>query len=128
MFSYIENEDIIEIYKRIKSALINQGDVIVRKFGYIYQLKLTPGPSQVNDPNFVKYYTVDLKNDSGALILAFEKDKFDRSKVPKADVVFNISEENFVKLYNGRKKTAIEFVLRRILVLEGSYPLTLKFY
>ena len=76
----------------------------------------------------MKYYTVDLKNGSGSLILAQEKDKFNRLLVPRADVVFNISEENFVKLYNGRKKTAIEFVLRRILVLEGSYPLTLKFY
>ena len=45
MFEFIENEDIIEIYKRIKSALINQGDDIVAKFGYIYQLNLTPGPS-----------------------------------------------------------------------------------
>ena len=45
MFQFIENEDIIEIYKRIKSALINQGDDIVAKFGYIYQLNLTPGPS-----------------------------------------------------------------------------------
>ena len=62
------------------------------------------------------------------MILAFGKDKENLEKVPKADVVFNISEENFVKLYNGRKKTAIEFVLKRILVLEGSYPLTLKFY
>jgi hypothetical protein len=49
-------------------------------------------------------------------------------KVPKADVVFNISEENFVKLYNGNKKTAINYVLRGILRLQGSYPLTLKFY
>ena len=89
---------------------------------------MTPRPEQENDPNFVKYYTVDLKNGDGALTLAFEKDQFDRTKVPRADVVFNISEENFVKLYNGRKKTAIEYVLRRILVLEGSYPLTLKFY
>ena len=128
MFKYIQSEDIIEIYKRIKSALINYGPDIVNKFGYIYQLNLTPGPNQIGDENFVKYYTVDLKNENGSLLLAFEKDEGDRSLVPRADVVFHISEENFVKLYNGNKKTAIEYVLRGILRLEGSYPLTLKFY
>jgi hypothetical protein len=54
--------------------LINYGPEIVGKFGYVYQLNLTPGESQKNDKNFVKYYTVDLKNENGALILAFEKD------------------------------------------------------
>jgi hypothetical protein len=87
--------------------LINKGPEIVGKFGYIYQLNLTPSPNQVGDENFVKFYTVDLKNGSGSCKLAFEKDRYNLELVPKADVVFNISEYDFVRLYNGKKKTAI---------------------
>ena len=79
----------------------------MKKFGYVYQLHLTPGTSQIGDPTFVKYYTVDLKNGNGDLILAFEKDSKNKELVPEADVIFNISEERFVRLYNGNKKTAI---------------------
>ena len=111
MFQYIQDEDIKEIYKRIQSSLINKGPEIVSGFGQIFQLNLTPSPNQVGDPNFIKYYTVDLKNGPGSCTLAFERDKNNNVKVPKADVVFHISEANFVKLYNGRKKTAINYVL-----------------
>ena len=74
-------------------------------------MELSPPPSQKNDPNFVKFYTVDLKNGAGRVILAHERDRYDLEKVPKADSIFIISETNFVRLYNGRKKTAISFVL-----------------
>lgn len=91
--------------------MINKGPEIVREFGYIFQLNLTPSPNQRGDPNFIKFYTVDLRNGSGACKLAFERDQYDREKVPRADVVFHISESNFVRLYNGNKKTAISYVL-----------------
>lgn len=81
---------------------------------------------QKGDPDFVKFYTVDLKK--GKLTVAFEREKYNLNKVPRADVIFNISEEDFVKLYNGNKKTAIAYVLQGKLRLQGSYPLTLKFY
>jgi hypothetical protein len=78
MFKYIKSDDIIEIYKRIKSALINKGASIVEQFGYVYQLNLTPPASQKDDENFVKYYTVDLKNGDGSLLLGFERDKYNK--------------------------------------------------
>ena len=115
MFKYVKSPDIKEIYKRIKSALINKGPEICNEFGYVYQLNLRPPEDRVDDPDFVKFYTVDLKR--GQLILAFERDQDDPSKVPRADVIFNIQEEEFVRLYNGNKKTAIEFVLKGILKL-----------
>ena len=48
--------------------------------------------------------------------------------VPKPNAIFKIKESDFVKLYNGYRNTAIEYVLKGILKLEGSYPLMLKFY
>jgi hypothetical protein len=68
---------------------------------------LTPADYQKDDKNFIKYYTVDLKNGDGSCTLAFERDAADIKKVPKANVVFHISEASFVDLYNGNKKTAI---------------------
>ena len=60
--------------------------------------------------------------------MAYERDRYDLEKVPRADSIFIISETDFVRLYNGRKKTAISFVLQGILKLRGSYPLMVKFY
>ena len=42
MFAYVKSPDIIEIYKRIKSALLNKGPEICAQFGYVYQLNLVP--------------------------------------------------------------------------------------
>ena len=113
---------------KIQNALITKGPQIVNEFGVIYQLELSPPPKQRNDPDFVKFYTVDLKNGAGKVLLAHERDRNDLAKVPRADSIFVISETDFVRLYNGRKKTAISFVLQGILKLRGSYPLMVKFY
>ena len=56
------------------------------------------------------------------------KDKNNKKMVPKPNAIFKIKESDFVKLYNGYRNTAIEYVLKGILKLEGSYPLMLKFY
>ena len=126
MYQYIKSNDIREIYQKIQIALINKGPEICKEFGQVYQLNLTPRDRQIGDEDFVKFYTVDLKK--GTLTLAFERDQYNVKKVPRADVIFNISEEDFVQLYNGNKKTAIAYVLQGKLKLQGSYPLTLKFY
>ena len=128
MLKNIQNEAIIEIYIKIQNALLTKGPQIVEEFGVIYQLELSPPPEQMDDPNFVKFYTVDLKNGSGQVILAYERDRDNLEKVPEADSIFIISEFDFVRLYNGAKKTAISFVLQGILKLRGSYPLMVKFY
>lgn len=43
-------------------------------------------------------------------------------------MVFKISENDFVKLYKGRRRTAIEFVLNGKLKLMGNYNLAVDFY
>jgi hypothetical protein len=66
--AYIKSNDILDIYKRIDNALKREGPKICREFNVIYQLELSPDPWQKDDPNFVKYYTVDLKK--GRLLIA----------------------------------------------------------
>eukprot|EP00355_Strombidium_rassoulzadegani_P008060 CAMPEP_0168624662 /NCGR_PEP_ID=MMETSP0449_2-20121227/9551_1 /TAXON_ID=1082188 /ORGANISM="Strombidium rassoulzadegani, Strain ras09" /LENGTH=69 /DNA_ID=CAMNT_0008666271 /DNA_START=130 /DNA_END=339 /DNA_ORIENTATION=+ len=68
--------------------------------GSVYQLDLTPPPEQANDPDFIRFYTVDLRSVKrgkdgikyGRLILGKEADRYDLKIVPKADVVFLTSE------------------------------------
>ena len=62
------------------------------------------------------------------MLLGYERDRDNLEIVPKAESIFIISETDFVRLYDGRKKTAISFVLQGILKLRGSYPLMVKFY
>ena len=46
------------------------------------------------------------------MTLAFERDRYNIQKVPRADVIFNISEDDFVNLYNGNKYTAANYIMK----------------
>ena len=92
----------------------------------IYRLELSPPADRANDPNYVKFYTVDLKN--SRLLLGYASDQNDSSIIPKANSWFITKESDFVRLYYGGTKTAIKFVLQGILKLKGSYQLMVRFY
>ena len=47
---------------------------------------------------------------------------------PNADVRFTLSEDDFINLYNGTKKTAVKFIFQGRMKLAGNYPQALKFY
>ena len=125
-FKDITDPDIIEIYKRISDAIERNGPEFESKFNVIYRLEVSAPADRANDPNYVKFYTVDLKN--SRLLLGYASDKNDSEIVLKADSSFITSESDFVRLYYGGTKTAIKFVLKGILKLKGSYQLMVKFY
>jgi len=47
---------------------------------------------------------------------------------PRADMVFKISENDFVNLYKGRRRTAVEYLFTGKLKLLGNYNLAVDFY
>lgn len=121
MFLFIKRPEIIEIYKKIANALIENGKEICNDLNSVFQLDLSPPFERSFDRNYIRFYTVDLKK--GKVQLSFQNER-----QPRADMVFKISENDFVKLYKGRRRTAIEYIFCGKLKLLGNYNLAINFY
>ena len=125
-FKDITHVDLSMIYKGISDTIEKYGQEFQTRFNVIYRLELSPPADRADDPNYVKYVTVDLKN--SRILLGRVSDGNDMEIVPKAESMFITSEEDFVRLYYGGVDTAVKAVLTGKLKLKGSYRLMLKAY
>ena len=89
MFLFIKKPDIIEIYKKIANALLENGREICNDLNSVFQLDLSPPIERSFDTSYIRFYTVDLKK--GKVMLSFINER-----QPRADMVFKISENDFV--------------------------------
>jgi hypothetical protein len=121
MFLFIKKPDIIEIYKKIANALLEHGREICNDLNSVFQLDLSPPRERSFDKSYIRFYTVDLKK--GKVMLSFLNER-----QPRADMVFKISENDFVNLYKGRRRTAVEYLFTGKLKLLGNYNLAVDFY
>ena len=121
MFLFIKKPDIIEIYKKIANALLENGREICNDLNSVFQLDLSPPRERSFDTSYIRFYTVDLKK--GKVMLSFLNER-----QPRADMVFKISENDFVNLYKGRRRTAVEYLFTGKLKLLGNYNLAVDFY
>ena len=125
-FKDITHEDLSKIYRGISDTIEKHGQEFQKRFNVIYRLELNPPADRADDPNYVKYVTVDLKN--SRILLGRVSDENDLDIVPKAESMFITSEEEFVRLYYGGVDTAVKAVLTGKLKLKGSYRLMIKAY
>ena len=100
------------ILDKVKPYLATQGAEAVKKVGFVYHMEISPAKGKP-----ATYWTIDLKNGSGAI-----KD----GKEGKADATFTMLDSDAVALFDGKLNPQTAFMQGK-LKIKGNMQAALKF-